>query len=62
MLTLRKYGFTYNQICKELGFTLKFAVQKAWDAIKYNYLNKLIDEMPQRCQAVIDAEGKQTKH
>ena len=42
--------------------TLRTAVQKAWDAIRYNYLNKLIDEMPQRCQAVIDAEGKQTKH
>lgn len=33
-----------------------------WKSMDINYLQKLIDSMPQRCQAVIDAKGMYTKY
>ena len=41
---------------------LRSAVNEAWDAVPADYLSQLIDEMPARCQAVIDAKGKITKY
>jgi hypothetical protein len=38
---------------------LRRAVQEAWDFITVDQLNELIDSMHDRCQAVIDADGKQ---
>ncbi len=38
---------------------LRMAVQEAWDSITVDQLNELIDSMHARCQAVIDADGKQ---
>ena len=40
---------------------LRGAVREAWDAITPQELNDLVDEMRERCQAVIDAEGKYTR-
>ena len=38
---------------------LRAAVQEAWDSITVDQLNELIDSMHDRCQAIIDADGKQ---
>ena len=40
---------------------LRKAVIEAWDAIGENELAELLNSMPQRCQAVIDANGLYTK-
>jgi transposase len=40
---------------------LRDAVKEAWDAVPVEFLRQLIDDMPKRCQAVIDAEGRFTK-
>jgi len=40
--------------------TLRNAVREAWDAVTPEQLDELIGSMPARCQAVIDADGKQT--
>ncbi|CRL25859.1 unnamed protein product [Penicillium camemberti] len=45
---------------EELGMTaarLREVVRDAWDAVSEDFLNVLIDSMPMRCQAVIDARG-----
>ena len=34
----------------------------AWESIGQRRLDQLIDEMPARCQAVIDAQGMQIKY
>ncbi len=39
--------------------TLRKAVREAWDAVTPEQLNKLIEFMRARCQAVIAADGKQ---
>ena len=41
---------------------LRTIVQEAWDSITPKFLGELIDSMPQRCQAVIDAQGGYTKY
>lgn len=41
---------------------LRVIVQEAWDRISEEYLQWLIDSMPERCQAVIDAKGGHTKY
>ena len=41
---------------------LRAAVQEAWDSITVDQLNELIDEMHDRCQAVIDANGMHTSY
>ncbi len=46
-------GMTYKMLRK--------VVREAWDSISVEQLNELIDSMHQRCQDVIDAEGKHTK-
>ena len=38
---------------------LRAAVQEAWDSITTDQLKELMDSMHDRCQAVIDADGKQ---
>ena len=38
------------------------ALQEAWEALPRDYLMKLVDSMPARCQAVIDARGGATKY
>jgi DDE superfamily endonuclease len=38
------------------------AVEAAWESITPQELRKLVDSMPQRCQAVIDAQGGHTKY
>ena len=40
---------------------LRQRVTEAWNAIGQDLLGQLIDTMPQRCQAVIDANGGHTK-
>ncbi len=40
---------------------LRTAVQKAWDEVPEELLKSLVGEMKDRCQAVIDAEGKYTR-
>jgi len=40
---------------------LRKVVREAWDSISVKQLNELIDLMHQRCQDVIDAEGKYIK-
>jgi hypothetical protein len=41
---------------------LRTAVKEAWDMIRAGELQALVREMPAQCQAVIDAEGRHTKH
>ena len=41
---------------------LRRYVQEAWDALPNEYWRKLLDSMPARCQAVIDANGMHTKY
>ena len=41
---------------------LRNAVLEAWDSISEEFLNGLVQEMPKRCQAVIDAKGGHTKY
>jgi hypothetical protein len=41
---------------------LRGIVQEAWDLISVEYLRELIESMPARCQAVIDADGGHTKY
>lgn len=37
-------------------------LHQVWSTIGIDYLQHLIDSMPQRCQAVIDAKGMYTKY
>ena len=39
---------------------LRRAIAAAWEAIEEDYLEELLSIMQARCQAVIDADGKQT--
>ena len=41
---------------------LRIAVKDAWDAVPEDFLNQPIDDMPNRCKAVIAAKGKITKY
>lgn len=41
---------------------LRAAVKEAWEAVPQSYLTELIQEMPKRCQAVIDARGMHTRY
>jgi len=53
-----KYGLEENP-----GYdALRRYVKEAWDAVPDDYFRDLLVQMPQRCQAVIDAEGKHTKY
>ena len=40
---------------------LRAAVKEAWEAVPEDYLMELLDSMPARCQAVINAKGMYTK-
>ncbi len=40
---------------------LRAAVQEAWEVMTPETLMDLIQEMPKRCEAVIDAEGRHTR-
>jgi transposase len=40
---------------------LRSAVQEAWESITHERIKELVREMPQRCRAVIDAQGAYTK-
>ena len=37
-------------------------LQEAWEAIPTDYLMRLVDSMPRRCEAVIEAKGHSTKY
>ena len=41
---------------------LRIAVRQAWDSVGKRQLDHPIDEMRDRCQAVIDAKGMHTKY
>lgn len=41
--------------------SLRKAVREVWDAVTPQQLDGLIDSMKERCQAVIDAEGRYTR-
>ena len=36
------------------------AITAAWEAVEEDYFEELLSTMQARCQAVIDADGKQT--
>jgi transposase len=38
--------------------TLYTAIQEAWNAVETSLLDILIDSMPRRCEAVIQADGR----
>jgi transposase len=42
--------------------SMRERLPEAWDAIKDDVLSALVDSMPQRCQAVIEAKGWYTKY
>ena len=47
----------------ELSYNLlREVVRAAWDAVPETFLKDLIESMPARCQAVIDACGGHTKY
>ena len=52
----------YSQADKLSYDALRKAVREAWDVVTPEQLNELINEMPARCQAVIDAEGGPTEY
>ena len=37
-------------------------LQEAWETIPTDYLMSLVDSMPRRCEAVIEAKGHSTKY
>jgi DDE superfamily endonuclease len=41
---------------------LRVAITAAWEAIDERYLTELLESMPQRCQAVIAADGNHTRY
>ena len=41
---------------------LRGYVAEAWEALPNSYWRELLDSMPARCQAVIDANGMHTKY
>jgi len=41
---------------------LRVAVKDAWEKVREHEFRDLIESMPARCKAVIDAEGKFTKY
>ncbi len=41
---------------------LREAILAAWNAVPESYLKELLESMPARCQAVIDAEGMHTRY
>jgi transposase len=45
-----------------MGLPLKEAVWAAWIALPESFLEDLLKEMPARCQAVIDANGRHTRY
>jgi hypothetical protein len=45
------------------GYTrLRAAIIAAWEAVLTAYPLKLLESMPARCQAVIDANGMHTRY
>jgi DDE superfamily endonuclease len=41
---------------------LREAITAAWNAVPESYLLELLESMPARCQAVIDANGMHTRY
>jgi hypothetical protein len=41
---------------------LREAIVAAWNAVPETYLLKLLESMPARCQAVVDANGMHTRY
>jgi hypothetical protein len=41
---------------------LREAINAAWNAVPKSFLSELIESMPARCQAVIDANGSHTRY
>jgi hypothetical protein len=41
---------------------LRAAIIAAWEAVDEGYLTELLESIPQRCQAVIAAEGSHTRY
>jgi hypothetical protein len=41
---------------------LRRYVKEAWDALPDDFLAQLLAEMPKRCQAIMDADGRHTKY
>lgn len=40
---------------------LRIALQEAWDAVPEHFLIELLESMPERCKAVIEAGGGHTR-
>ena len=49
-----KRAFTLKQLCRE--------IQRIWRALPLEYAENLVDSMPRRCQAIIDAGGDWTSY
>ena len=48
---------------KKLNYDqLRTAVKEAWEAVPGSFLNDLLEDMPNRCKAVIAAKGNITKY
>jgi hypothetical protein len=54
---MRKYPDSHSSYDR-----LRTAVKEAWDVIGADELQALVREIPARCQAVIDAEGRYTPY
>jgi hypothetical protein len=52
----------YNPTVHRNYRRLRATVQAAWDAVPYEKITDLIKSMPERCQAVINANGGETKY
>jgi len=61
---LLKNWIAYNYVMEDLKDykVLRKALIEAWNAITKEQLDHLINSMHERCQAVIAAEGKETKY
>jgi len=46
----------------QVMFRLKSFVEEAWRELTESYLQELIEQMPARCKAVIQANGMHTKY
>jgi DDE superfamily endonuclease len=55
--------YIQNHFPEKMSYdALRKAVKEAWDAVPNDYLMELLDSMPDRCKAVIKANGMHTKY
>lgn len=47
---------------EEVRILMENVLPEAWSQIDKNYIDSLIDSMPRRCRAVVNAKGWYTKY